>query len=579
GTEFKTWQNTTRYTKSYVVDQNHPLASDTNPGTIQRPFRTINQAARVMKAGERVVIKSGVYREKVVPRFGGKSPEKMISYEAASGARVILKGSRVLKSAWVRSLNPTQFSEKLWMNTMPDSIFPEESPFKIQNASTEDIEIMPWAREWSGRVPYTLPRGLVFQDERRMMQLATYEDLVRVPGSYWVDSTGTILHVHPYDEKDPNETIMEVTVLQNIFKPDRKDPGYIRISGLTIMHAGNGLPRTGVGALFTMGGHHWLIENNQFKEMNSVAVEIGSITIETSDRATMRQEFRRAFQSPGHVIVRNNVISNCGTGGIQGYVLQNALVEKNHLYNIGWQDVERYWENAAVKLLRTTDTLVRKNLVHNSGAGSAIWLDWDIRNSRITQNTVYNMVMCCNGALFIEAAQVPNLIDHNILWDIQGVPIYTGNTDSLTVAYNLIGPSSGPGILSKVGTDRSLNGRPLTSRHNRIFNNIFYQAHPMQIEDPDNTSNHNVFSSEFNLVEWQKHGFDRSSHQLEMTISLDKEYTELTIETQELLPIFKNNTFREFDFFDKSEVNQMPAGPFADRFARPVVLNIDPLRQ
>ena len=586
GAVFQTWGNTTTYSTTYVVDQNHPQASDDNPGTADAPFRTINRAAQVVAAGERVLIKSGVYREKVVPRRGGDGPDAMISYEAAPGARVVVKGSRVVEPEWVRSMTNVQgdgpwaatFSEKLWMITLPDALFPERNPFTIQNASAADMEVMPWAQGWTGRVPYTLPRGLVFQEGQRLVQLSSYEDLVRVPGSFWVDTTQTALHVHPYGGLDPNEAVMEVTVQAHLFKPDVTDLGYIQVKGITFMHAGNGFPRTGVGALFTMGGHHWIIENNRFEGVNSVAVEIGARSIEVADRDASRTDWQRAMQSPGQVIVRGNVIADAGTGGIQGYVLLGALVEDNHLYGIGWQDVERYWENAAVKLLRTTDTLVRRNLIHDVQAGSAIWLDWDIRNSRITRNTVYNLTMCCNGALFIEAAQVPNLIDHNILWGIHGVPIYTGDADSLTIAYNFIGPSTGPGILSKVGTNRMLNGRPLTSRHNRIVHNVFYKASPMVIEDPANTSNRNVFSAEFDLNAWHAEGFDTDSWSEDFAVSFDPDQVALRLDTRMTLPRRNRLPILDVDFFEVARSTHATVGPFQDQFARPVVLNVDPRR-
>ena len=584
GAAFTFWHNTTTYSKTYVVDQTHPRASDDNPGTAEAPFRTINRAAQVVATGERVLIKAGVYREKVVPRQGGSGPDAMISYEAAPGARVLIKGSRVLPPAWVRSMTSVQgddpwaatFSEKLWMITLPDSLFPERNPFTIPNADAADMEIMPWAQGWTGRVPYTLPRGLVFQDERRLVQLSTYEDLVRVPGAFWVDTTQTVLHIHPYGGQDPNEAVMEVTVQAHLFKPDVTDIGYIQVKGITFMHAGNGFPRTGVGALFTMGGHHWIIENNRFEGVNSVAVEIGARSIETADQAASRSDWQRAMQSPGQVIVRGNVISDAGTGGIQGYVLMGALVDDNHLYDIGWQDVERYWENAAVKLLRTTDTLVRRNLIHDVQAGSAIWLDWDIRNSRITRNTVYDLTMCCNGALFIEAAQVPNLIDHNILWDIHGVPIYTGDADSLTIAYNLIGPSTGPGVLSKVGTNRMLNGRPLTSRHNRIVHNVFYKASPMVIEDPANTSNLNVFSGEFDLHAWRAEGFDADSWTEDFDVSFDPNRVVLHLRSRMILPRRTGLPLLDADFYEVPRRDTTTVGPFQGQFAHPVVLNVDP---
>ena len=49
----------------YVVDARHPQASDENPGTAERPFRTISKAAQIVKSGDTVIIKAGVYRESV----------------------------------------------------------------------------------------------------------------------------------------------------------------------------------------------------------------------------------------------------------------------------------------------------------------------------------------------------------------------------------------------------------------------------------------------------------------------------------------------------------------------------------
>ncbi|MCY2953082.1 MAG: hypothetical protein NTU53_14055, partial [Planctomycetota bacterium] len=63
---------------------------------------TINQAAQVLQPGQRVIVAAGVYRERLRPARGGSGPEAMISYEAAPGAQVVLKGSRVFREMWVR---------------------------------------------------------------------------------------------------------------------------------------------------------------------------------------------------------------------------------------------------------------------------------------------------------------------------------------------------------------------------------------------------------------------------------------------------------------------------------------------
>ena len=42
GVEFKSWDKPLQFSKTYYVDQNHPSASDDNPGTKENPFKTIN---------------------------------------------------------------------------------------------------------------------------------------------------------------------------------------------------------------------------------------------------------------------------------------------------------------------------------------------------------------------------------------------------------------------------------------------------------------------------------------------------------------------------------------------------------
>ena len=100
GKEFISWEKPLTITKTYYVDNRSTKASDANPGTKELPFLTINKAAQALQPGERVVINTGVYRERVIPARGGTGPEKMISYEAAAGAKVVVKGSRVVKSGW-----------------------------------------------------------------------------------------------------------------------------------------------------------------------------------------------------------------------------------------------------------------------------------------------------------------------------------------------------------------------------------------------------------------------------------------------------------------------------------------------
>ncbi|MBC7288632.1 MAG: hypothetical protein H5T86_11460, partial [Armatimonadetes bacterium] len=88
---------------TYYVDQAHPSASDTNPGTETAPWKTIARAGKAgeLRPGDIVVIKSGVYREWVDIKVSGE-PGKPITFQAAPGARVVIKGSELVRGPYKR---------------------------------------------------------------------------------------------------------------------------------------------------------------------------------------------------------------------------------------------------------------------------------------------------------------------------------------------------------------------------------------------------------------------------------------------------------------------------------------------
>jgi hypothetical protein len=93
GKFFSFWDDQTVYRKTYHVAGRNPQASDANPGTEEKPFRTIGRAAQIVAPGEKVVVHEGIYRECVRPRRGGDGPGSMIAYEAAAGQQVIVSGA------------------------------------------------------------------------------------------------------------------------------------------------------------------------------------------------------------------------------------------------------------------------------------------------------------------------------------------------------------------------------------------------------------------------------------------------------------------------------------------------------
>jgi alpha-L-arabinofuranosidase len=573
GQVFPFWEDQTIYTRVYYVDQKHPQASDQNPGTKDSPFLTINHAAKVLKPGEKVIVKKGIYRENVQPARGGDSQKSMICYEASSNAEVIISGSEVLQQKWIKSTTPYKpsmpFSHKIWMTSVPHSYFKEPNPFLIQNADEYEMKIMPWAKSWTNRVPYTLVRGLIFQDGMRMTQLCAYEDIVKLPGSYWVDTTDNDdntfrIHIYPFLGKDPNTQLMEITTRQSPFNPKVKGINYIRVRGFIFEQVGNGFPLSAKGAFSTFGGSNWIIEDNIFRKINSVAIEIGAVTDRHIEKE-LNDENRKEFETvSGKHIVRNNILYDCGTGGIQGLINTESLVENNHLFNIGWQEAEFYWETSAIKLHMTHDCLIRGNHIHDIAAAMGIWLDAYNLNSRVTQNLLYN-VSCNYGAIFIEISSKPNLVDHNLVWNCGRNGIYQHDVDSLFIVHNIVGQSKENGIMMRSEKGRQkMNGEFTTARYNIVLNNILINnAFPFSYSDTLNISDKNIIATSeaedaFDWDRWHKKGFDKNSKSINIKASFNPINLVFKMKTIGVLPQTEKLHFINEDMigrkYDKGDI-------------------------
>lgn len=71
-----------------------PNGNDANPGTLARPWRTIQHAADTLTAGDTVYIRAGAYHERVVPQRSG-SAGQVITYAAYPGETVTIDGTGV----------------------------------------------------------------------------------------------------------------------------------------------------------------------------------------------------------------------------------------------------------------------------------------------------------------------------------------------------------------------------------------------------------------------------------------------------------------------------------------------------
>ena len=95
--------------------------NDRNAGTVDAPFLTISRAARIAEEGDTVRVHEGIYREAVSPAHGGRSEMQRITYEAAKGEYVSIRGSEIIEN-WERD-------GAVWHTVVENSLFGKFNPY------------------------------------------------------------------------------------------------------------------------------------------------------------------------------------------------------------------------------------------------------------------------------------------------------------------------------------------------------------------------------------------------------------------------------------------------------------------
>jgi hypothetical protein len=635
GTNFVFWEQPLQFSKTYYVDGNSARSDDHGPGTSERPFRTISKAAQVLRPGERVVIASGIYRECVRPARGGTGPTRMISYEAAPGATVIVKGSETLDKGWqpdsapMRGFGGGGGRTNTWKHELTGAMFPDAyNPFALASVPGD------WAWMDTRKVdmgPYFRRRGLVFLDGKPLEPMEQFRELgntplrspiptfpitnqpaisngmpVRIRGGaimqeiggspdarFWVENTGNAIHIR-VPTNTPARHLIEITTREQAFVPLETGLGYIRIKGITFQHAGNGYPPPQRGLVSTVGGNHWIIEGNTIEWANGVGLDIGN-----GGRSGGIAPAPQA--GAGHIIC-GNTIRYCGVEGMAGMGTQDALIEDNLIEWCGWADAERAWEAAGAKFHGARNMLFRRNVIRHIRHANAVWLDSNNSNCRITGNVLAD-ILTVSAAIHMEMNRNTNQIDDNVIWNVRnaepGTPgqrgaagsgIFIHASDRVIIAQNLIGHCDNAGVYPILREDRANSG---TAQGLEIYNNIFDSCGKaaMVFINTNCEADGNVYDSMpaaclglltpesqqwLDLPAWREsHGWDKHGALAATHLDFDPDRLELMTSRQEPLP--QVNVFNHIDS-DMSGIvtgETRAPGPFGDPGNQPV-RKIDP---
>lgn len=409
---------------------------DFEEGTKDHPFRTISKAALLAMPGDRVIVHEGEYREWVKPAQGGTSSVSRITYEAAEGERVVIKGSEQI-TCW----EPVEGS--VWKAVLPNSFFGTYNPYKevlggdwfiypndnflhagdvylngksfYEAKSLEEVK-NPVIRTEGVNPPWTRHPEPILHPEDTMYQW--YAE---------TDQETTVIYAN-FQGVNPNEELTEINVRKCCFYPEKTGLNYITVRGFEMAQAAcPWTPPTAdqPGLLGTNWSKGWIIENNKIHDAKCSGISIGkeastghNLCTRTHRKPGYQYQMEAVFRARqigwsketiGSHVIRNNEIYDCGQNGIVGHMgCVFSEIAHNHIYNIAVKHEYFGYEIGGIKLHAAIDVQIHHNNIHNCTLGT--WLDWQAQGTRVSKNLYY----ANDRDLMVEVTHGPYLVDNNI---------------------------------------------------------------------------------------------------------------------------------------------------------------------
>ena len=394
--------------KTYHVSVN---GSDAGDGTSSKPFKTISAASKVAMPGDVITVHEGIYREQIAPPRGGNSDAERITYQAAAGEKVDIRGSEIIKG-WKKLENDT------WVVKIPNSFFGKFNPYS-------DLIRGDWFSN-KGREHHT---GCVYLNGDWLMEAAKQEKVMNSAdpaNPLWygkVEGETTTIWAQ-FIKADPNQGQVEINVRQTVFYPDKPFVSYITVRGFTMQQAAtNWAPPTAeqMGLIGTHWSKGWIIENNIVQYSKCVGIALGKYGDEWNNNNTESAEgyvgtINRALangwskEKIGSHIVRKNTVAFCEQSGVVGSMgCAFSIVEGNTIHDIHVRQLFTGAEMAGIKFHGAVDVQIRNNHIYRTCLG--IWLDWMAQGVQVKNNLLNDNEI----DIFLEVDHGPMLISNNIM--------------------------------------------------------------------------------------------------------------------------------------------------------------------
>ena len=208
------------------VDAN--AAFDGN-GTKSRPYKRINEAAKVAAAGDEILVAPGIYRENVNPVHAG-SEDARIVYKSEKPLGAVITGAEAVTD-W------KPYKGNVYVTRIKNGIFGDYNPYTTLVYG-----------DWYFATP-NKHTGCVWLNDEALYEAVTLEECEKgeVYECSWDPDSSTKKWYAEQDEEanetviyanfngaDPTKENVEITVRRQCFMPQEEGIGYITLSGFNI---------------------------------------------------------------------------------------------------------------------------------------------------------------------------------------------------------------------------------------------------------------------------------------------------------------------------------------------------------
>jgi hypothetical protein len=444
-----------------------PRGADTNPGTLEMPFRTIQAAANMVQPGGTVYIHGGTYRETVVASRSGTAGAP-IRFQPYQGAQVTVTGLDVVSSPWAthsnsiyyvsapdsvsqvfvngQQMGPARWPHPTTANPLRATYATIDSATYVSNTSTMTDSSLPAGGSWVGAkvgviggaewigwsatvtdhtgqsLSFTQP---AFLNNSNYLPKAgnryyLYGSLAAMSGDrqFYYDSNESRLYLTAPGGANPGAAVVEARTRQYAF--DLNTQSHVEISGIRML-----------AATVRVDGSNNLIDNSAILYASSfdgpqgwgsqAGVQIGGQHNRLSNSQIAYSWGHGVKLTGSFNTIENNVIHDIAWAGDEGAFVDtsahgNNTIVNNTMHSAGRSGVLHRWN--------TPDTVIRGNDISNYGyltkdLGGTYGFGTTGNGTVIEDNRVHDGKAVLYGAgIYIDNDCSGITVSRNVVWNV-----------------------------------------------------------------------------------------------------------------------------------------------------------------